>query len=269
MEHADELAKLQRVKHIMTPVDELEWLDSAQPCSSARTRFEEPGYSYAPFEREGRVGLVRIVDLPDDDGPVSEAKPQFQPKELHAEDQLIHAPKWFNVQDAYLVRQNQELAGLVHYSDLNRLAFCACLYHILMALEQALIAHVERVRPAFDHWHPPLPKQRVERARNLWKKKKTQDAELTPTRELSLRDLLQVAAPELAERFELATALPYDCTHKHLKDLRDSVAHVGKPLVADRSALPWLRECTDAIHALRSALKDVDGAHKGEGPEAG
>jgi hypothetical protein len=252
MTHADELARQQKIRHIMTPVEQFHWLRPDEPCTQAKERLA--GYSYAPLQGDGRVVLLELDGLPDAPTPVREARARPIVDELQAEDELWRAPEWFEVHDIYLVRDLTPVVGLVHLSDLNRLAFRACLYHQIAALEAALLDHVERFRPDEAQWGSLLGEDQLKRAREQHAKSRHNKVDLRLIAELYIGDLVDLCCPELAEVVGCEEARYRDRVTAPIRGLRSRVMHVGKPVLRRRSGLRDLAGTLRMIAQLRGAL---------------
>jgi len=254
VEHADELARQQKIRHIMTPIERVEWADAAAPCRVERRRFADLGFSYAPMRWNGCDGLVSVRQLPDSETPVGEADTEFLPRELHADDELRYAPEWFASQDAYLVREYTPVVGLVHLSDLNRLAFRACVYHQITALEQAMLRHIERARPDAARWGELLTQKRLKRVQGQWERSRKHDTDLSVIMELYVDDLVDLCAPELGAALACKAEAYRACVTEPVKWLRNRVCHIGKPVVTGRRDIQRVAETLAMVRNMRAAL---------------
>jgi len=254
--HAEELTSYHKVKHIMTPREQFAWLAADCPCSEAKTRLQSQGYTYAPLQLNGDVLLIPLRSLPDAETPVGDVDlaALALPRWLWADDELRYAPAFLQKQPAYLVRERTPVVGLLHYSDLNKLAFRGCVYHQIAALEAAMLAHVSATRPEPKDWKELLAQERIERAGNFFEKHKGADTELTVAMELYIDELVGLCRPELAERLSCAEQDYHECVTKPIKYLRDKVAHVGKAVVNRPQEVERLANTLEQVAAIRIAL---------------
>lgn len=228
-----DLASAYRLRHIMTPWEDVVTLRADAACSDERARFKRSGFSFAPAQQGGRWQLVQLQDLPDGDTPVRKALIGLPDDTLwlHPEDELLGAAHWLSDRKSCLVRRGMEPVGYLHFSDLNSCAFQACVYHAVMHAEVPMLRAAEARVPDFEHWQGRLHEDVISRYRGMWRKQRKRDADRTPVSLLALADLVKVLAPELAQEGWPGEGVDPAPRLQSIADLRNATAHLGEPMV--------------------------------------
>lgn len=124
------------------------------------------------------------------------------------------------------------IAGLLHYSDLNKHAMRSFFYIWLSALEMSLARLVDRSGPKFEEWLGQLEETRQAIVLGRYEIERRKGIELSPVEGAELSDLLKVtkAFSSLLDALGL-TKSQFDKKTGHLIKLRNAAMHPVRSLV--------------------------------------
>lgn len=199
------LARAIRARTIMTAHEDLVTVSEEQTLASAREK-RPPNIDQLPVIRgDIVVGVLRfaaIVGL-DDRLRVRDISSTFTSfTSLPPDAPIVDVLQRLLDNDCVVVADNQQLCGLVHFSDLNRQALRVYFYLWLSSLEMALAEIFAQSHIAEETWIPKLSEDRQVLILGRQAYERQQNIEVDATESLELRDLLNVTS-KIPEQLQL------------------------------------------------------------------